>query len=92
MCLELLKIANSNKKLESFKDGFINLALPFFDFLEPTAAPKNKVSERERRGGGREGGREGGRREGRGRWEGGKGGKGGKVGGREGRCNINPRR
>lgn len=46
-CLELYKVIQGHKKLDSYRDNFLNLALAYLGYAEPMRAPKNKYYDRE---------------------------------------------
>ncbi|KAG0686485.1 E1 ubiquitin-activating protein [Pichia californica] len=47
VCLELYKVADGKTNIEKYKNGFVNLALPFIGFSEPVASAKGKYGEKE---------------------------------------------
>lgn len=47
ICLELYKVVAKHTDIEKFKNGFVNLALPFFGFSEPVQSPKGKYNDKE---------------------------------------------
>lgn len=47
VCLELYKVVAQHKNIEVYKNGFVNLALPFFGFSEPVRSARGKYNDKE---------------------------------------------
>ncbi|QFZ29405.1 putative ubiquitin-activating enzyme E1 [Clavispora lusitaniae] len=47
VCLELYKVVAQHKDIEVYKNGFVNLALPFFGFSEPVRSARGKYNDKE---------------------------------------------
>ncbi|KAJ6005662.1 Ubiquitin-activating enzyme [Penicillium sp. IBT 35674x] len=47
VAMELFKVVDGKDDPEQYKNGFINLALPFFGFSEPMPSPKGKYQGKE---------------------------------------------
>lgn len=46
-CLELYKLIQGHKKLDSYRDNFLNLALAYLGYAEPMRAPRTKYYDKE---------------------------------------------
>ncbi len=46
VCLEVYKFIQGHKNIESYRNAFVNMALPFFIFSEPMPPKKQKVNNR----------------------------------------------
>lgn len=46
-CLELFKVIQGHKKLDSYRDNFLNLALAYLGYAEPMRAPQHRYYENE---------------------------------------------
>lgn len=47
VCLELYKVVAKHDNIELYKNGFINLALPFIGFSEPIKSPTKKYNDKQ---------------------------------------------